>query len=460
MGMNNTVLIARTFVLFSPLVAAAAFVTNRPAAAVPAFAEQTGQSCKACHVGAFGPQLTPFGREFKLRGYTMRTKNSIPLSAMAVASYVATKKAQDEPPTDHSKRNDNLAFDEGSIFLAGGLGSHLGGFAQVTYDGADRAWAWDNLDLRAVNTGKIGGKELVYGLSLNNNPSIQDSWNTLPGWGFPYTDSALAPGPATALLIDGGLGQAVLGLTAYGWLDSRFYFEAGGYSSLSEGTLSWLGADPFDPGKIHGIAPYGRIAYQTNLAGGTFEAGGFALKAALYPARDRSTGHSDSYTDLGLDASWIKPLGSDTLTFNGRYAHEKRSLDATCALGMAAGEIDPIPLSDCADDTLHELHGDVSYYWHDTIGATVSAFGVSGSSNPIIYGDNRTFKPNSSGFQFQIDGTPFGRGKSPLGPRINMRVGIQYTVYTKFDGASHDFDGTGRNASDNNTLRVFTWVAF
>jgi hypothetical protein len=106
------------------------------------------------------------------------------------------------------------------------------------------------------------------------------------------------------------------------------------------------------------------------------------------------------------------------------------------------------------------LHGDVSYYWHDTIGATVSAFGVSGSSNPIIYGDNRTFKPNSSGFQFQIDGTPFGRGKSPLGPRINMRVGVQYIVYTKFDGASHDFDGTGRNASDNNTLRVFTWVAF
>jgi hypothetical protein len=453
-------IIAGVSIPVGAFVIAMAVIGHRPAAAVPAFAEQTGQACKSCHVGAFGPQLTPFGREFKLRGYTLRAKSSIPLSAMAVASYVATKKAQDEPPTDHSKRNNNLAFDEGSIFLAGGLGSHLGGFAQVTYDGADRAWAWDNLDLRAVNTGKIGGKEMVYGLSLNNNPSIQDSWNTLPGWGFPFTDSGLAPGPAAAPLIDGGLGQASLGLTGYAWIDSKFYVEAGGYSTPSAGTLRWLGADPLDPGNIHGLAPYGRIAYQTDLAGGTFEAGAFALKASIFPGRDRSSGFTDRFTDVGIDASWIKPLKSDTLTFNSRYTHEKQSLDATCALGMAAGDIDPGPLSNCADDTLNELHGDVSYYWHDTIGATVSAFSLTGSANPIIFADNRTFKPNSSGFQFQVDGTPFGRGNSPLGPRFNMRVGVQYTVFTKFDGASHNFDGTGRNASDNNTLRVFTWVAF
>jgi hypothetical protein len=79
--------------------------------------------------------------------------------------------------------------------------------AQVTYSGADEARAWDNLDLRAVNTGKIGGKDLVYGLSINNNPAIQDAWNTLPGWGYPYTDSDYAPGPDAAPLISGGLGQ-------------------------------------------------------------------------------------------------------------------------------------------------------------------------------------------------------------------------------------------------------------
>lgn len=433
---------------------------HRPAAAVPAFAEQTGRNCAACHVGGFGPQLTQFGREFKLGGYTLRMQKSIPLSAMIVADYVHTKKAQDEPPTDRSKTNNNTSFDEGSIFLAGGVGSHLGGFAQLTYSGPDEAWAWDNLDLRAVGTGKLAGKDLVYGLTLNNNPTIQDPWNTLPGWGYPYTDSDFAPAPDAAPLISGGLGQAVLGLSAYGWLDSKFYLEAGGYSTPSRGMLRGLGADPDDPGDIHGIAPYGRAAFQTDLGGGTFEAGAFALKAALFPGRDRSSGFSDHYTDVGVDASWIKPLKSGTLTLNGRYTHEKQSLDATCALGMAAEEIEPMPLSQCADDTLNEVRGDVSYYWHDMIGVTVSPFSITGSSNPVIYADNRTFKPNSSGVQFQIDGTPFGSGKSRLAPRFNVRVGVQYTVYSKFNGARHDFDGAGRNASDNNTLRVFTWLAF
>ena len=58
-----------------PLAAAlATLFAAPPAQAVPSYAEQTGQPCQACHVGGFGPQLTPFGREFKLGGYTMRTK--------------------------------------------------------------------------------------------------------------------------------------------------------------------------------------------------------------------------------------------------------------------------------------------------------------------------------------------------------------------------------------------------
>jgi hypothetical protein len=44
-------------------------------------------------------------------------------------------------------------------------------------------------------------------------------------------------------------------------------------------------------------------------------------------------------------------------------------------------------------------------------------------------------------------------------PFANVRVGLQYTVYTKYDGASTNYDGTGRNASDNNTLYLFAWLA-
>ena len=38
--------------------------------ALPSFARQTGQRCAACHVGGNWPQLTPWGRFFKLAGYT------------------------------------------------------------------------------------------------------------------------------------------------------------------------------------------------------------------------------------------------------------------------------------------------------------------------------------------------------------------------------------------------------
>jgi hypothetical protein len=86
-------------------------------------------------------------------------------------------------------------------------------------------------------------------------------------------------------------------------------------------------------------------------------------------------------------------------------------------------------------------------------------FDTWGSSDPLLYADNRTFAPDSQGVRFQIDATPWGDDVSPLGPRFNMRVGVQYTLYTKFDGASTNFDGTGRDASDNNTLRIFTWFA-
>jgi hypothetical protein len=69
-----------------------AIASTKPAHAVPAFTDQTGQPCQACHVGGFGPHLTPFGREFKLGGYTTRTSAAIPISAMAIASFTHTRK--------------------------------------------------------------------------------------------------------------------------------------------------------------------------------------------------------------------------------------------------------------------------------------------------------------------------------------------------------------------------------
>src|SRR5579859_5018024 len=85
-GRSACKIVAGIWAVGGALIAAAAVTSPKAAEAVPAFAEQTGQPCKACHVGGFGPELTPFGREFKIGGYTLRTHSAIPLSAMAIAS--------------------------------------------------------------------------------------------------------------------------------------------------------------------------------------------------------------------------------------------------------------------------------------------------------------------------------------------------------------------------------------
>ena len=426
---------------------------SRSARAVPAFAQQTGQPCKSCHVGGFGPELTPFGREFKLGGYTLRAHSSIPLAAMAIASVTHTHKDQDPPP-EHLNRNDNVVLDEAAIFLAGGVGNHFGGFAEATYDGVDRHFSWDNLDVRAVTKTKIFGADSVVGVSVNNNPTIQDAWNTLPGWGFPFTDTNVSPTPDAAPLIDDSLAQNVLGVSAYAWIGHTGYLEVGGYSSPASGTLNTLGADPFDPGSIRGIAPYGRIAFQTGLGGGTFEVGASALKTALFPGRDRSSGFADHYIDLGLDTSWQKAFGSDSFTANFRYEHERADLRASCALGLIGEDGDP----DCGRYDLNELRVTGRYTLHDRLGLTLSAFDISGSRNPNVF--EGTGRPDSNGVMGQVDYTFWPDGKGPLGPLVNARVGVQYTLYGRFNGARHNFDGAGANAVDNNALRLFTWIAF
>ncbi|MDE1915234.1 MAG: hypothetical protein KGJ57_10065 [Sphingomonadales bacterium] len=433
---------------------AMAATINPPVGAVPSFTDQTGQPCQACHVGGFGPQLTDFGREFKLGGYTMRAKAALPIAAMAVASFTHTARDQN-PPAPYFTANDNAALDQVSLFIAGGAGQHVGGFSQITYDGVARQFHWDNLDLRVVNSGQVLGKDATYGLTFNNSPTVQDPWNSTPAWGFPYTASALAPTPGAAPLIDGGLAQTVVGLSAYGWFNHHLYLEAGGYSSPAAGTLSWLGMDPSSPGDLAGIAPYGRIGYQLMLAGGTAHVGAFGLWANINPGRDRSSGQSDHYADIGADASWQRTVGSgDMIAANLRYVHETSQLRASCALGLL-GDGSTV---DCANTALNEWRSDVTYVWHGKVDVTLGGFVTHGTANANLYAP--TNLPNSNGVSAEIDYTPWGMGNSPLGPRANLRLGLQYTAYGRFDGARFNYDGADAHAADNNTLRLFSWLAF
>src|SRR5215471_5068197 len=70
------------------VVGAAAFLAIGvgPAEALPSYARQTGQPCAACHT-AF-PELTPFGRRFKLSGYTLDGGDSfLPFSGLVEPAF-------------------------------------------------------------------------------------------------------------------------------------------------------------------------------------------------------------------------------------------------------------------------------------------------------------------------------------------------------------------------------------
>src|SRR5512141_770830 len=132
-----------------------------PAQAVPSFNRQTGQNCVACHAGGQFPDLTPYGRLFKLTGYTIGER-ALPLAAMAVASYNRTRSTSSPDPEFDAQatfpRDGNLIFQTASAFLAGKVTDNIGAFVQVTYNNYDHQstvdshWighaSSDNLDVR------------------------------------------------------------------------------------------------------------------------------------------------------------------------------------------------------------------------------------------------------------------------------------------------------------------------
>src|SRR5271168_808800 len=98
------------------------------ALAVPSFADQTGQPCAACHVGAFGPQLKPYGRDFKLHGYTASDgqDHGLPLAFTTLESFSHTQAAQPGGAAPGFAANNNFALDQVSLYYAGRVTSWLG----------------------------------------------------------------------------------------------------------------------------------------------------------------------------------------------------------------------------------------------------------------------------------------------------------------------------------------------
>ncbi len=413
------------------------------AQALPAFARQTGLDCVACHAGGQFPELNSFGRMFKLTGYTLGTRG-IPLAAMGVASFSKSSR----PDGDDAFAKDAAAlFQTGSIFLAGKVRDKVGLFAQATYDNyAERdaasgrwrgKWATDNVDLRYADRVVDAGRELVFGLSLNNNPSLADPWNTAPAW-MQYVPTRFGvTGPDAAPLV-ADLGGQTAGLGAYAWWNQTVYAELAAYRSAN-GVWSLLsqGPDNADQVKLKGANPYARLALSHDWGPHSAMLGLLAMNAATYPDNLAPSGPTVRYRDRGVDAQYQYLLAPHTATVQLSYIRE--AIDSGEVAGFAAN----------ARNRLRQLRLKGSYIYKASYGASLGYFSTTGSADATLYPD-AAGSPNTRGWVPEL----FWR------PVRYLRLGAQYYRFKRFHGAAGNYDGAGRNAADNNTLFIYLWGAY
>jgi hypothetical protein len=334
------------------------------------------------------------------------------------------------------------------------LTDHLGVFAQGTYSGEQRRATWDNSDVRYARALTVAGTDAVVGLSLNNNPTVQDLWNSTPAWAFPYISSPLLPAPGASALIQGALAQKVLGLTAYTMIHKHVYLEGGVYKDLGSRWLRNLGLSADEDPRMTSVAPYWRLAYQIDQNPRYFSLGAFGMTARFQP--DPTVPDQNRYTDLGFDAVYqYTAQDHHSLTVQAAYIHENQNLTATFNAGG----------SDRTGERLNTFKLDASFVYLQTWGISGQYFDTTGTTDATLYspGDvsgSANGSPDSRGYIVQLEYVPLGKMMSWGRPYLNVRLGLQYTGYLKFNGGTSNYDGSGRSASENNSLFLFYWLLF
>ncbi len=99
----------------------------------------------------------------------------------------------------------------------------LGGWSKATYSHQSDHFTLDNTDIRYAKHTTLGSKDLLYGLTLNNSPTVEDVWNSTPSWGYPWLSPGSAPSPSAGPVIAGALAQDVAGLGAYTMWNDHLY---------------------------------------------------------------------------------------------------------------------------------------------------------------------------------------------------------------------------------------------
>lgn len=449
---------------------AALLLTPSAALATPGFARQAGLACEACHT--VFPELTPFGRLFKLNAYVFSNVRQLqdineksqstlaltefpPVSVQLQASVTSLGHSLPDngapAVTDLSQKNSAEFPQALSIFYTGKVSDNLGAFLQVTWNPSANSVGIDNSDLRFADHAGInmlGSTDFIYGVTLNNNPTSQDVWNSTPAWGYPFLTTNVGVPVVARTLIDGGLAQQSAGLGGYVWMFNHLYVEASAYRSAHTGFTNGTtgGPGPLDStdatARISGVAPYWRVTWEQNWGRQSLSAGTFGIKADTHPTGIGEHGPTDTTTDVAVDAQYQYIGDEHIVSAYATWIHESRDFNATVAANP--------------HNTLNTVRLTGNYFYKRKYGGSLQVFSTTGSSDPVLYRSGTAVlgsssgRPDSRGVVAELDYLPW----------LNTKLGLQYTAFAKFNGGSSNYDGFGRSASDNNTVFAFIWTAF
>jgi hypothetical protein len=444
--------------LFAAFALSSLSATN-PAYAVPSFARQTGQPCASCHT-AF-PELTPFGRRFKLAGYTLQGGDSKfpPIAAMLLPTFSHT--AGPYLPTEAPAglhANDNFVTQQVTGFYAGQVYGNLGAFIQVTGDPVAGAVSLDSSDVRYVDSFKLFDKDAYWGVMVNNFPTVQDVWNTTPAFGWPQATSGVAPlfsPPQTR--IEQGFGTGVTGAGAYVFWNDMLYAELTAYAGQSKTVQEALGLQPgSNPDLLSGAAPYWRVALEPHWGDHYLMIGAFGMYGRIIPGETFGFGYDD-YTDVGFDSQYQYDGDKYSVTVKVTDILEYQKLNSSFLQGNSSN----------LNNRLNSFKANASFVWDHTYSLGGGYFNVSGTSDAKLYSNlaqTTVSSPYGDGLIADVAYLPFSHGSPGPYSTWNARLGVQYTHYLHLYGGASNFDGQGlgamHNASGNDTLLLYAWLMF
>lgn len=423
--------------------------------AVPSMARQTGMACAACHT--VFPNLTPFGRQFKLRAYSMRNPNvetgnnpfgKVPISLLLQATQTTTRNTGTAGaiPDNFPKDGDGVIQAAG-LYYGGRIAENAGGLVQYFYDGLEAKWVMEMFDVRYANsTSRLGERELIYGFTLSNNPTVTDIYNSTPQWSFPHTETAaLAPNART--LVDMRLASQVGGPSAYAMWDGWLYGEFAVYRSARTGLLRPLSWGMEVEDVVRGNAPYWRLALQRERGAHNISLGTYGMIGNIYTDRADFSLGTDRFRDLAVDGQYQYIGDKHIFSAYATWIDERQSLTAANAAG----------LSDNTSASLRTFRASAHHWFDRRIGGGLQYFSTSGTSDQMRFNTGQpvtgsvTGSPDTRGWIAEVEWLP------PI-PNLNLKLSVRYTAYLKFNGARSDYDGFGRSASDNNSVFLLAWL--